>query len=131
MVKSPDNKLWPEDARLFADMAVHYVSENEKTFFENMKQKMENELAISNDLILSEVDNDDLIYIVRCIYDEIIVGHGTAGHYDPEHHVMNLSQALNANLKELGYLDRDITLFDWLRERDYEGVMYDHNYDLI
>lgn len=128
MKKEPENKLWADDYKLFADMEGHYVSENEKTFFEKMRQKMEYEIAISNDLILSEVDNDDRIYIVRCIYDEIIVGHGVAGHYDPEHHVMNLSQALGANLKELGYLDRDLTLLEWLRERDYKGVRYNHNY---
>lgn len=130
-MKAPENKLWPEDYDLFAAMEGHYVSENEKTFFEKMRYKMEYEISLSNDLILSEVDNDDLIYIVRCIYDEIIVGHGTYGHYDPEYHVMNLSEALSANLKELGYLDRDITLHEWLRERDYEGVMYDHNNDLM
>ena len=44
---------------------------------------------------------------------------------------MKLSEALNANLKQLGYLDRDITLLDWLRERDYKGIRYNHNYALM
>ena len=42
---------------------------------------------------------------------------------------MNLYEALNANLKEIGVLDRNITLFQWLRERDYKGVEYNHNFD--
>ena len=42
---------------------------------------------------------------------------------------MYLAEALQLNLKEVGLLDRDITLFEWLRERDYKGVEYDHNYD--
>lgn len=127
-MKAPENKLWPEDYELFATMEGHYVSENEKTFFEKMRYKMEYEIAPSNDLIMFELDNDDRIYIVRCIYDEIIVGHGVEGHYDHEYHVMNLTEALTANLKKLGYLDRDITLHEWLRERDYKGVRYNHNY---
>ena len=65
---------------------------------------------------------------MRVDYDEFLVGHGTVGHYDEEYHVMNLSEALNTNLKERGYLDRDITLLDWLRERDYQGIRYNHNY---
>lgn len=112
-------------------MEGHYVSENEKTFFEKMRHKMEYEIAPSNDLIMFELDNDDRIYIVRCIYDEVIVGHGIEGHYDPEYHVMNLSEALSANLKELGFIDRDITLLEWLRERDYKGIRYNHIYHLL
>lgn len=122
------NKLWPEDFKLFANMEGHYISDNEKAFFEKMKFKMENEIAPSNDLIMFEEDNDEHIYIVRCIYDEFIVGHGTKSHYDEEYHVMNLSEALNSNLKKLGFIDRDITLLEWLRERDYEGIRYNHNY---
>lgn len=122
------NKLWPEDFKLFANMEGHYISDNEKAFFEKMKFKMENEIAPSNDLIMFEEDNDEQIYIVRCIYDEFIVGHGTKSHYDEEYHVMNLSEALSANLKTLGFIDRDITLLEWLRERDYEGIRYNHNY---
>ncbi len=44
---------------------------------------------------------------------------------------MCLHDALNINLKAAGLLDRDITLFQWLRERDYAGVEHDHNYDDI
>lgn len=122
------NKLWPEDYKLFANMEGHYISENEKSFFEKMKYKMENEIAPSNDLIMFEEDNEDHIYIVRCIYDEFIIGHGLKDQYDNEFHSMNLSEALNANLKELGFLKRDITLLNWLRARDYNGIRYNHNY---
>lgn len=130
-MKNPDNKLWPEDEKLFATMEGHYISVNEKTFFEKMKRKMEYEIAPSNDLLMFEEDNVDHIYIVRCIYDEFIIGHGTVGNYDEEYHVQNLSEALSANLKEIGFLDRDITVFEWLRARDYNGVRYNHNYAFL
>ena len=130
-MNNTNNDLWPEDLELFATMEGKYTSQNEKEFFERMRQKMENEIAPSNDLIMFEEDNEDNIYIVRCVYDEFIIGHGLKGHYDEEFHSMNLSEALNANLKELGFTERDITLFDWLRERDYKGVRYNHNYTFI
>ena len=130
-MNNTNNDLWPEDLELFATMEGKYTSQNEKEFFERMRQKMENEIAPSNDLIMFEEDNEDNIYIVRCVYDEFIIGHGLKGHYDEEFHFMNLSEALNANLKELGFTERDITLFDWLRERDYKGVRYNHNYAFI
>ncbi len=122
------NELWPVDIKLLAEMEGHYVSDNERTFFEKMKYKMESEFAPSNDLIMFEKDNDDHIYIVRCEYEEFVVGHGADGVFDEEYHVMTLSEALNANLKELGFLTREVTLLKWLRERDYDGVRYNHNY---
>lgn len=130
-MKLPENKLWKEDEELFSSMEGHYTSENEKVFFEKIRYKMEFEIAPSNDLIMFEKDNDDNIYIVRCIYQEFIVGHGTKGNYDEELHVMTLSEALSANLKTLGFINRDITLLGWLRERDYEGIRYNHNYALM
>lgn len=123
-----ENQLWKEDEELLTSMEAHYKSNNEKIFFEKMRYKMECELAPSNDLIMFEEDNDDNIYIVRCVYEEFIVGHGTKDQYDEEYHAMTLCEALNQNLKQLGFLERDITLWEWLRERDYDGIMYNHNY---
>lgn len=128
-MKMPINKLVKEDAELFAAMEGKYVSENEKEFFEKQKYKQMNVFTFANDLVMWELDNEDLIYIVRCQYEEYIVGHGTEGCYDEEFHSMCLYDALNVNLKELGFIDRDLTLWQWLRERDYKGVQYDHNYD--
>lgn len=122
------NKLVKEDAELFEFIKSHYQSENEKEFFEKLRYKQENVLTVANDLILSERNNDDGLYIVRCIFEEYIVGQEDV---TEEQHVMCLYDALNLNLKATGLLDRDITLFQWLRERDYAGVEYDHNYDDI
>lgn len=121
------NDLWPEDKALFDSMIGHYQSANEREFFEKQRYKQENVITISNDLLLHEDNNEDRIYIVRCWFDEYVIGGESYKH--GEEHYMNLSEALNANLKEIGVLDRDITLFQWLRERDYKGVEYDHNFD--
>ena len=121
------NELWPEDKALFDSMIGHYQSDNEREFFEKQRYKQENVITISNDLLLHEDNNEDKIYIVRCWFDEYVIG--GEGYKHGEEHYMNLSEALNANLKEIGVLNRDITLFQWLRERDYKGVEYNHNFD--
>ena len=119
-----NNELWPEDEELFKSMKGHYVSEREQEFFEKQEFKQRHILTVSNDLVLSERHNEDHVYIVRCWFEEYVVGGDLT-----EEHFMNLSGALNANLKECGILDKDITLLQWLRERDYQGVEYDHNFD--
>lgn len=122
------NELFKEDKALFEYMETHYQSANEREFFEILRYKEENVLTVANDLILSEKNNEDGLYIVRCIFEEYIVG--KEGNIE-ELHVMCLSEALEINLKDTGLLNRDINLFQWLRERDYAGVEYDHNYDDI
>ena len=122
------HRLALKDKALFESMVGHYQSDNEREFFENLRFKQENVFTVSHDLILHEDNNEDGLYIVRCEYEEYIVGQEKV---IEEQHVMFLAEALQLNLKEAGLLDRDITLFDWLRERDYKGVEYDHNYDDI
>ena len=122
------NKLTTEDHALFEYMRGHYVSENEKTFFEQLRYKQENVFTTAHELIMSESNNADGIYIVRCEFEEYIIGQERV---IEEQHVMSLSEALNINLKTARLLDRDMTLFEWLRTRDYSGVEYNHNYDEI
>ena len=125
------SNLFKEDIELFDRMNGNYISENEKIFFETQKYKQEYAPTGMNDLVLHETSNPDHIYIVRVGFSEYIVGHGINGKYDEELHTMCLSEALEANLGQLGFINRDISLLDWLRERDYEGVEYDCNYDKI
>lgn len=124
------HKLWDADARLFASMKGKYQSVNEENFFKNMQYKQEYEVTALNDLIVSEYENDDEIYILRMYNEEYVVGHGIDSDGAQEEHVMCLSDALSLNLKDLGFIDRDITLLQWLRERDYDMVNYERNYDL-
>ena len=124
------NKLWDADAKLFASMKEESLTPNEANFFSNMQYKEEYEVSALNDLLVSEYENDDEIYVIRMNYDEYVVGHGIGTDGDEEIHVMNLSEALSVNLKAEGFLKRDITLWQWLREKDYEIVNYGRNYDL-
>ena len=94
-----------------------------------MQYKEEYQATALNDLLVSEYENQDEIYIVRMYNEEYIVGQGIGTDGINEEHVMCLFEALN--LKELGFLDRDLTLLDWLRECDYSVVNYERNYDLM
>jgi hypothetical protein len=125
------HKLWDADAKLFASMKGNYQSKNEENFFMNMQYKEEYQATALNDLLVSEYENQDEIYIVRMYNEEYIVGQGIGTDGVNEEHVMCLFEALNLNLKELGFLDRDVTLLDWLRECDYSVVNYERNYDLM
>ena len=125
------HKSWDADAKLFASMKGNYQSKNEENFFMNMQYKEEYQATALNDLLVSEYENQDEIYIVRMYNEEYIVGQGIGTDGVNEEHVMCLFEALNLNLKELGFLDRDVTLLDWLRECDYSVVNYERNYDLM
>lgn len=125
------NKLWDADARLFESMKGNYRSANEENFFKNMQYKQEYECSALNDLLVSEYENADEIYIIREVYDEYVVGRGIGTNGAYEEHVMCLSEALHLNLKDIGCADKDMTLWDWLRECDYTVVNYERNYDMI
>lgn len=124
-----ENKLWPADRELFATMKINSTSPEESNFFQNMQFKQLHESTLSNDLIMSEKNNAEGIYIVREEYDEYVVG--CIAHPKDEAHVMNLSEALNINLSQIGIKGNHETIWDWLRSINYKGITYNHNYDNI
>ncbi len=125
------HKLWDVDEILFASMKGNYSSSNEENFFKNIQYKQQYECTALNDLLVSEYENPDEIYVVREIYEEYVVGHGIGSNGVNEEHVMCLSDALALNLRELGYIDRNLTLLEWLKECDYAVVNYERNYDIL
>lgn len=132
--------LWPEDIALFEKMERDYVSEEEKLFFKKMKLKMEYECAPCGDDIMLGDSNGDKLYITRRDPCEFVISRyvdvpingnvqGTNQVHTTQklvcYYANNLSDALDHNLKDL--VGRDITLFEWLRERNYEGIEYNGN----
>ena len=112
---------------MFESMKSSYSSAQEKSFFEKIHEKMLSEYAPCGEMLFSPRDNDENIGLHREEYDEFIVGHlSSNGNYESVH-VMKLSDALLLDLQSLGYLTEKKTLLEWLRGRDYSGVMYDHN----
>lgn len=70
-----DNQLPAEDKDLFEKMKYESCSTNEHIFFEKMEYKELYEYPISSfDVILSELDNDEGIYFVKCYTSEYLIG---------------------------------------------------------
>lgn len=112
-------------------MEGKYVSNEEKEFFERMKFKIENEPAPANDLIMSNRNNNDGIYIVRCYDYAFRIGCHVGEEYKKEFYAMDFHDALEVNLRECGFIDENLSLLEWLRKRNYKGVEYNHNFDLM
>lgn len=121
------NELWKADKELFDSLRGKYRSHEEANFFQNMQFKEEYEPSLSNDLIMAEDDNSLGIYIVRVNYDEYMVG--CYQYPAREIYVMNLSEALNVKLMDIGIGDSDETIGQWLHSINYKGVKYNQNFD--
>lgn len=131
MEMNAENELWDSDKKLFQSMSNHYQSENEKIFFMTLKDKMENENAPWQEVLIDAKDNEDGLTFMRLTYDEFILCRTVAkGEKEPDDvHVMSLSEILCVNLKKALYVCKDVTFFEWLRARDYNCVIYDHSND--
>ena len=123
--------LIAEDEKLFNEMKGHYVSDVEQEFFKRMKIKIESDPAPANDLIMSNRNNNDGIYIVRCYDYEFRIGCRIDDECKEEFYAMDFHDVLNVNLRECGFIDEDLTLLEWLRKIDYKGIEYNHNFDLM
>ena len=101
---------------------------SEKKFFEYLFDVEQWDFSMSGDLLLHENDNEDNIYIMRVGFDEYEVGKDSPI-FSENQHVQGLANALALKMKECGFLDKNITLLQWLKKRDYKGVRYDQNRD--
>ena len=129
MRKKQYKHIRPADIELFNKMRGNYMSENEKRFFEELEYKEENEVSASYDRLMFCEENDDRIMFFRQMWSEYAIDCEINGHRVCEWHFDSLAELLKINLKEYGYLNRDITFWQWLRERDYAGIRYDRDGD--
>lgn len=118
------------DEQYLSQMKNSFVSDKEKEFFDTMDYKMHNEPAWANDLILHETNNPDGLYLIRVYDSEFIIGRHVGDVFAEEVHTMSFSEAMNINLKGSGLLNWDDSLLEWLRQHNYAGVEYDHNFDI-
>lgn len=125
------NQLNPMDEKLFNDMLDKYISDNERIFFEQMRYKQEHIYTSANDLVFHESSNEDALYLIRIDFDEYVLGYAGKDRKCDEIHKQSLSEILSMNLKEAGFSDKNESLIDWLRKRDYNCVVYDQNYDWL
>ena len=104
-------------------------SRNEFQFFTLILYKILNEMAASNECLLHENDNEDGFYILRCGTSDFLIG--TARNNIEPRPVTTEYSGIFSFLKQdlFPFIHRHISIWDWLRERDYRGIRYDRNYD--
>lgn len=133
-----ERKDSPEDWKNLADTPEDFeiairnaISKNEKEFFEKLRYKILNETAFSNDVLLKDDENEDAIYIMRVGTDDIMVGHHRTVK-GKEHEAVELAGLCYAMAFDLyDFIGYHITLQEWLRKRDYQGIRYNRNNDYL
>lgn len=123
-----ENELWPQDVDLLNNMKINAISEEERTFFEIMEHKMSSEYAPCGDIVYKDKIPNGII-LWREQYNEFGISSCSEAinKQVEECHVMSLAEVLPINLKSIGLMDRDITLLQWLREQNYQYVIYNGN----
>lgn len=124
-----NDQLPIEDKELFERMRHVSCSNNERVFFEKMEYKELYEFPISSfDVILSELDNDEGIYFVKCYTSEYLIGRKTKDFVKKLKSVpTSLNDALNEDLFIL--LGEHSTLWEWLRMRDFAALNYSYEWE--
>ena len=118
-----------EDKELFERMRHESCSDNERIFFEKMEYKELYEYPISSfDVILSEFDNEEGIYFVKCYTSEYLIGKKTKDFVKKLRYVpTSLNEALNEDLFIL--LGEHTTLWEWFRTRDFANLNYSFEWE--
>lgn len=128
-MKDKQHSNTAQDKKLFIKMKRESISPLEKRFFSMMEKKQEYESAFANELLVFEQENPDGLFLLRKYYDTYLIGYkhqdGTTTEYECE----TLFQALSLRLDMCIQFPKKITLWEWLRDSDYEVVRYDRNYD--
>lgn len=124
-----DFKQLPEVVKEYLDnLALNYISDEEKQFFETVRYRQQYVFTYANDLLMSDHDNEDGIYIVRSYFDEYEIGRYDKENFIRSVYAMNIDEAMAINIEVLG-CSESMTLLDWLRKRNYQGINYNHNFD--
>ncbi len=122
-----NEELAAEDVALFKRALPKAITSKEREFLEKMHDKETGEFAAEADRLMSEHDNTDELYIIRYYFTDYRIGRGLVGRRCSECiYLDSLAKALAADLHPL--LGRHVTLLDWLRERDFQGINYQGNF---
>lgn len=121
-----ENEEMPEeDIRLFETMPKEGCSDEERRFFEQMRAKETGEFAPSADLMLSEHDNEDGLFLVRYYFTEYKLGQRSEQMLPSLYHD-SLAEMLEEDV--CAFTGRHQTFLNWLRDRQFKGMAYRGNY---
>lgn len=120
-----------EDRALFDRIAKESVSENEKHFFRVVEYREKHNQSMSGDVLLNYAKNPDGIGIMRYDYDMymflIDIGNGRV---EEPWTASTLDSFLDIDLTKYIYERTGcLTMFEYLRSTDYEGIDYEADND--
>jgi hypothetical protein len=126
-----NNEYLPvEDRKLYEKMNGHFVSEKERMFFDEMICKELYDCPMSVfDVIMSESDNEERIFIQKEYNSEYVIGRflDEDKYTVIDNRPLCLSELISTDLFTL--LNTHITVLEWLRKRDFAGVRYDYPWE--
>lgn len=127
-----EDSLLPEDAEWIEEKISSDVSENAKTFLKELKRKMRDEIAVSNELLIDEKDegNHHGIFFFRTIFHYFTIGiaNPETRHIKKQITADSFRDAMNIDLSDFGITG---TMWNFLSDTDFSLVRYDRNYDLM
>lgn len=97
--------LYPADIALFDSMEGNYVSENERIFFETLKERQQHDWSVAHDFLLNLEEGEECVFLIRINAHEYMFGCDDLKGRKVYEHVMTLSEALYTNLGEIGAID--------------------------
>lgn len=108
------NDLLEDDDLLFRNLSYESMTENERFFFETMKERLTEDCS-NNDILMDDESNDLGIFLVRFSFDWFKMSrYGEC---------QGLRDILNATLD--GYGKPNVTLLEYLKEKDFSVIKYD------
>lgn len=121
-----ENEEMPEEnIKMFEEAVAKNLSGEERFFYERMREKETGEFAPSADLLIDEDDNADRLFLVGYYFSEWRLGQAD-GRRLKAVYSESLSELLSTDL--FPYLDRHMTVLEWLREHKFLCVRYNGNY---
>ena len=82
-------------------------------------------------------DKIDSVYVYLFEDNTVYVGRTLMKRQNERHNqhtkdkVGNYAKIHNIQIPQMQIIEDNLTLLDWLRKRDFKGIQYDHNFDLI
>ncbi len=127
-----EDSLLPEDAEWIEEKISSDVSENAKIFLKELKRKMRDEIAVSNELLIDEKDegNHHGIFFFRTIFHYFTIGiaNPETRHIKKQITADSFRDAMNIELSDFGITG---TMWNFLSDTDFSLIRYDRNYDLM
>lgn len=127
-----EDSLLPEDAEWIDEKMLTAISQNAKAFLKELRRRMRDEIALSNDVFIDEKDNGNHygLFFFRSIFHYFTVGvaNPETRHIRKQITADSFKDAMSIELSDFGITG---TMWGFLSDTDFSMIRYDRNYDLM